>query len=196
MGVGAAKGQDKAVLASTAAISSPLLETSITGATGVLVCITASENVTLQEVELASRHIHEEAHPDANIIWGATFDPTLEDEIRVTIIATGFDKMKAAELADAKAARVEANAEAAVEETASEPVMQTAIPQSNVEDAFKAFTAAPEQEAVAEAPAAPYTPAVEAAAPQVVVTEAPAPEKSSYQKYDEIFTTIKKIKKG
>ena len=92
MGVGAAKGADKAQLASMAAISSPLLETSIAGATGVLVCITASQDIQLDEVNLASQMIYEEAHPDATIIWGATLDPTLEDEMRVTIIATGFSE--------------------------------------------------------------------------------------------------------
>ena len=90
MGVGAAKGSDKAQLAAMAAISSPLLETSIAGATGVLVSITAAEDIELDEVEAASRMIYEEAHPDATIIWGATFDPDLVDEMRVTIIATGF----------------------------------------------------------------------------------------------------------
>ena len=90
MGVGRAKGADKAQLAAMAAISSPLLETSIAGATGVLVSITASEYIQLDEVETASQMIHEEAHPDATIIWGAAFDPTLVDEIKVTIIATGF----------------------------------------------------------------------------------------------------------
>ncbi len=90
MGVGTAKGSDKAQLAAMAAISSPLLETSITGATGVLISITASEDITLDEVETASRMIYEEAHPDATIIWGAAFDPELQDEMRVTIIATGF----------------------------------------------------------------------------------------------------------
>jgi len=92
MGVGSAKGSDKAQLASMAAISSPLLETNIAGATGVLVCITASQDIQLDEVNMASHLIHEEAHPDATIIWGATFDPSLEDEMRVTIIATGFDR--------------------------------------------------------------------------------------------------------
>ncbi len=90
MGVGRAKGTDKAQLAAMAAISSPLLETSIAGATGVLVSITASEDIQLDEVEIASQMIHEEAHPNATIIWGAAFDPTLVDEIKVTIIATGF----------------------------------------------------------------------------------------------------------
>ena len=91
MGVGSAKGQDKAQLAAMAAISSPLLETNITGATGVIMSITTSPDVQLDEVALASQLIHEEAHPNANIIWGANLDPTLDDEIKVTIIATGFN---------------------------------------------------------------------------------------------------------
>lgn len=91
MGVGDAKGKDKAELAAKAAISSPLLETSIAGARGILVSITASPDIGLEEVDLASSMIASEAHPDANIIWGACFDPTLEDEMRVTVIATGFD---------------------------------------------------------------------------------------------------------
>ena len=90
MGVGAAKGADKAQVAAMQAISSPLLETSITGATGVLVSITASEDIQLDEIDAASNMIYEEAHPDANIIWGAAFDPSLQDEMRVTVIATGF----------------------------------------------------------------------------------------------------------
>ena len=95
MGVGSAKGTDKAQLAAVAAISSPLLETSIAGATGVLISITASENIQLDEIDAASEMIHAEAHPDANIIWGATFDPKLDDEMRITIIATGFIKPEA-----------------------------------------------------------------------------------------------------
>ena len=95
MGVGSAKGADKAQLAAVAAISSPLLETSIAGATGVLISITASEDIQLDEIDAASHMIHAEAHPDANIIWGATFDPQLVDEMRITIIATGFIKPEA-----------------------------------------------------------------------------------------------------
>ena len=90
MGVGSAKGADRAQLATTQAISSPLLETSIAGATGVLISITASEDIELEEVIAASKMVHDEAHPDANIIWGTALDPTLQDEMRITIIATGF----------------------------------------------------------------------------------------------------------
>ena len=90
MGVGHAKGEDKARLAATMAISSPLLSTSIAGATGVLISITASPDIQLSELSLASDMVHEEAHPDANIIWGTSFDETMSNEVRITIIATGF----------------------------------------------------------------------------------------------------------
>lgn len=90
MGVGTGTGRDKAEVAAKAAISSPLLETSISGATGILINITASPDISLDEVETASAMITQEAHPDATIIWGAAFDNTLEDTIKVTVIATGF----------------------------------------------------------------------------------------------------------
>lgn len=90
MGVGTGTGRDKAEVAAKAAISSPLLETSISGATGILINITASPDISLDEVETASAMITQEAHPDATIIWGAAFDNNLEDTIKVTVIATGF----------------------------------------------------------------------------------------------------------
>ncbi len=92
MGVGEATGKDKAEMAAKAAISSPLLETSIAGATGILVSITGSPDIGLDDVIQASTMVSAEAHPDANIIWGANFDPELEDKMKVTIIATGFAK--------------------------------------------------------------------------------------------------------
>ncbi|MBE6581227.1 MAG: cell division protein FtsZ [Ruminococcaceae bacterium] len=94
MGVGGAQGADKAELAARAAISSPLLETSIHGARGILISITASHDVGLEEVDLASSMISREAHPDANVIWGLAFDESLDDEMRVTIIATGFENQE------------------------------------------------------------------------------------------------------
>ncbi len=90
MGVGRASGKDKAVAAATMAISSPLLETSIDGATGVIFNITASPDIGMDEVYEASQMIEQAAHPDANIIWGAALNSDLEDEIIVTVIATGF----------------------------------------------------------------------------------------------------------
>ena len=92
MGVGAATGKDKAELAAREAISSPMLETSIKGAKGILISISVSQDVGLEDVDYASTLIAQEAHPDANVIWGVAFDPELEDEMRITIIATGFEK--------------------------------------------------------------------------------------------------------
>ncbi len=92
MGVGSATGKDKAEQAAREAISSPLLETSIKGAKGILISISVSPDVGLEDVDLASSLIAQEAHPDANVIWGVAFDPELEDEMKITIIATGFEK--------------------------------------------------------------------------------------------------------
>ena len=92
MGVGRAAGKNKAEEAARMAISSPLLETSIDGAHGVLVNVTGSMDIGLEEVEVAAGLVQQAANPDANIIFGAAFDPEMEDEIRVTVIATGFDK--------------------------------------------------------------------------------------------------------
>lgn len=92
MGVGYAQGKDKAEKAAQMAISSPLLETSIKGAKGLVVNITASEDIGLDEITVASEMITEQADEDANIIWGAVLDENMEDEIRVTVIATGFGK--------------------------------------------------------------------------------------------------------
>ena len=91
MGVGTASGREKAEQAATAAVSSPLLETSINGATGVLINITGSAEMTLDDVETAAGIVQEAANPDANIIFGATCTDSCEDEMRVTVIATGFE---------------------------------------------------------------------------------------------------------
>jgi cell division protein FtsZ len=91
MGTGEATGDNRAIEAAEKAISSPLLEDiSIHGARGVLINVTASPDVTLQEVNEAAELIHAEAHDDANIIWGMVIDPNLSDKVRVTVIATGF----------------------------------------------------------------------------------------------------------
>ena len=95
MGVGHAAGKGKAAEAARTAISSPLMETSINGAHGVLINITGSLDMGLDDVEAAASLIQESAHPDANIIFGASFDETMDDEIRVTVIATRFDEKPA-----------------------------------------------------------------------------------------------------
>ena len=92
MGVGRAAGKGKAEEAAKMAISSPLLETSIEGAKGVLINITGSMDIGLEEVEQAASLVRDAVHPDALTIFGATFDETMDDELRVTVIATGFEK--------------------------------------------------------------------------------------------------------
>lgn len=92
MGVGTATGRDMAQQAAMAAVSSPLLETSINGATGVLINVTGAMDLGLDDVETAANIVMEAANPEANIIFGAAFNPDMEDEIRVTVIATGFEE--------------------------------------------------------------------------------------------------------
>ncbi len=97
MGVGIATGKDKAREAAEAAISSPLLETTITGAKGILINVTASPDIELSDIDTATALVTSEAAEDANIIWGAAFDEALEDTIKVTIIATGFQNKNEAD---------------------------------------------------------------------------------------------------
>lgn len=91
MGVGEGEGKDKAETAAKNAISSPLLETTISGSMGILVSITASPDIELTDIDTASSMIADQAHEDATVIWGVAFDPELEDKMKITIIATGFD---------------------------------------------------------------------------------------------------------
>ena len=107
MGVGRASGEDKARQAAERAISSPLLETSISGAMGVIINITSSPDIGLGEITIASEMIADMVHPDANIIWGTAFDESMEDEMSVTVIATGFSPEARALSAAAKAAETE-----------------------------------------------------------------------------------------
>jgi len=95
MGVGSASGEHKTVEAAQRAISSPLLDdVSIVGATSVLINITGNSNLTMYEMHEASSLIQEEAHEDAEVIWGWVVDDTMEDEARVTVIATGFEESR------------------------------------------------------------------------------------------------------
>ena len=94
MGIGRGSGENRAVEAAKQAVSSPLLETSIDGAKGVLFNITGGANLGLLEVNEAAELISSAADPEANIIFGAVIDEKLQDDIRITVIATGFEKMK------------------------------------------------------------------------------------------------------
>ena len=120
MGMGRANGKDKAQEAAAMAITSPLLETSIKGAKGVIISISASADVGLEDVDLASTMIANECNPDASVIWGVAFDPELEDEMRITIIAANFDNTESE-------AKVEV-----VEEVKEEPV----APKKSEDDFF------------------------------------------------------------
>jgi cell division protein FtsZ len=104
MGMGKASGKDKAQIASNMAISSPLIETSIKGAKGVIISIAASAEVGLEDVDFAANAIRNECNEDANIIFGVAFDPSLEDEMRITIIAAGFNSDDQPAKADKKSA--------------------------------------------------------------------------------------------
>ncbi len=103
MGTGAASGRDKAEQAARLAIQSPLLETSINGARGVIINITGSPDITLEEVENAAMMVKEAAHESAHIIFGASIDDNMEDEIRVTVIATRFDRNPALDFEEQEA---------------------------------------------------------------------------------------------
>ena len=204
MGVGSAKGDDKAQVSAMQAISSPLLETNITGATGVLISITASDDIELTEVDAAAQLIKDEADPDANIIWGVAFDPALQNEMRVTIIATGFDSngkkvMKEVEKTYEAPAKVEVVREAPAAAPAPEATvekddiipagLQDIINQISEENAEKA----------SEAPKAPATEFVTPTKRTYVESEINAPKQetpaSSYEaSYGDFFKCITKRK--
>ncbi len=159
MGVGRAAGKGKAEEAARIAVASPLMETSINGAHGVLINITGSSDMGLEDVEAAADLVQEAAHPDANIIFGASFDESMQDEIRVTVIATGFedDGVKAEEpvASPRKAAPAPAPAKPAAPAAPSvPPVFQAANGMSPVipNAAPAAPVAEPEPEVPAEDP--------------------------------------------
>ncbi|WP_409967914.1 cell division protein FtsZ [Bengtsoniella intestinalis] len=131
MGVGRAAGKGKAEEAARLAISSPLLETSIQGAKGILINITGSMDIGLEEVDQAASLVQGAVHPDALTIFGATFDETLEDEIRVTVIATGFDK--AEDVAPAPVAPVVEAAPVAPATPVAPPPVSAVTPQGRFE---------------------------------------------------------------
>ena len=141
MGVGTGTGRDKAEVAAKMAVTSPLLETSISGATGILINITASPDISLDEVETASSMISNEAHPEATIIWGATFDNSLEDTIKVTVIATGFKS-------DENAAAGAKPAAGTASRSASAPSFSAQTAKPKAEEAPKAAISSDEKESL------------------------------------------------
>ena len=126
MGVGRAAGKGKAEEAARMAISSPLLETSINGARGVLINVTGSMDMGLEEVEQAASLVQDAVHPDALTIFGATFDEELDDEMRVTVIATGFADAEPEPAPAAPAANQAAQAPQPLNETQGETAASAA----------------------------------------------------------------------
>ena len=199
MGVGSATGKDKAEIAAKAAISSPLLETSIKGATGILVSISMSPDVGLEDADLASTMIANEAAPDANVIWGVAFDPDLDDEMKITIIATGFESagVGAENTVIGNGAHPAAQ-KPAVPGAPSVPARPNAA--GNTRPVAPAAPAAP---ATPVTPVAPAAPAAEPVAPVTPVTPAaPAapvrPQQNSDDAgdgFDEIMNILRNRKK-
>ncbi len=113
MGIGSARGNDRALEAAERAIASPLLEAGIDGAHGVLLSVSGGSDLGLFEINEAARHVADAVHPDANIIFGAVIDDTLGDEVRVTVIAAGFDRV------DLPTRKPEAPAQRRVDESSS-----------------------------------------------------------------------------
>lgn len=136
MGVGRAAGKDKAQMASTQAISSPLLETSIRGAKGIIVNIVASEDIELDDMDLAASMIHGQAHPDVNLIWGASLDPTMQDEMIVTVIATGFEEANNGQVVTNDSA-----ASAAAQESSSTEAKRKPVDDDDDDDGFEKILA-------------------------------------------------------
>lgn len=165
MGVGSAVGKDKAEEAAKKAIQSPLLETSINGAHGVVLSIIGSSDIGLDEIERAASMVQASAHPDAHIIFGASINEDVDDEIRVVVIATGFD------------------------ETAK-PKDQSAI-FSNAKRTAPAYNAAPAYTAPQPQPQQPVYTAPQQ--PQQPVYTAPQPQQDDSISPDDPFADIMKI---
>jgi cell division protein FtsZ len=138
MGIGHASGEDRAEEAARAAVSSPLLESSIEGARGVLLSIAGPTDLTLHEVNRAADAITRVAHPDANIIFGAVVDDALGEEVRVTVIAAGFDKLVEQRRVEGRISRIieePSLRRAPVEEEEEAPVPSILVDEE--EDIFK-----------------------------------------------------------
>ena len=153
MGIGTAKGEDRAVRAAEIAVSSPLLEATIEGAHGVLLLVQGASYLGLHEIDDAARLVQEAVHPEANIIFGATIEDTLGDEVRITVIAAGFDggepkhrKFEAAVAASAALASAEATAlDAQAAEESAELVSEAEVaPEALDATAFEFAQAQPQ----------------------------------------------------
>ena len=148
MGVGSAAGKDKAEEAAKMAIQSPLLESSINGAHGVILSVIGSEDIELDEIEQAASMIHAAAHPDAHIIFGASISEDADDEIRVVVIATGFDNPPATKQQQDRSAMFSnakrtAQTFAAPAQQFSAPAQQFSAPAQQFAAPAQSFSASP-----------------------------------------------------
>ncbi|KFI61476.1 cell division protein FtsZ [Bifidobacterium cuniculi] len=166
-GIGSARGEDRATQAAEIAISSPLLEESIDGANGVLINIAAANDLKLQEAYAATELVRRSAHPEAQIIWGLALDDAYGDEIRVTVIAAGFDaKSEKTARSAAQAALPDHREEPAkpvADHAAGLPAMMTS-PAPNATPIFQQSTQ-PEQLIQPVVPQTPQTPVFDPSAP-------------------------------
>ena len=191
MGVGSATGKDKAEQAAREAISSPLLETSIKGAKGILISMAISEDVGLEDVDIAASLISQEANPDANVIWGVAFDPELEDGMKITIIATGFEKKP--EDAMRGGTSVKTNPESPFKKEAAKPAPASTMAPGGAAPA--AGRPAP-RPGVAGKPGAPAPGAKPAPRPAAKPAPRPAPKPSSYDDdLDDMLDMLKNTRK-
>ena len=148
MGVGSAAGKDKAEEAAKLAIQSPLLESSINGAHGVILSVIGSEDIELDEIEQAASMIQAAAHPDAHIIFGASISEDADDEIRVVVIATGFDNPPATKQQQDRSAMFSnakrtAQTFAAPAQQFSAPAQQFSAPAQQFAAPAQSFSASP-----------------------------------------------------
>ncbi|UTT67235.1 cell division protein FtsZ [Janibacter sp. CX7] len=171
MGIGSARGEDRAVQAAELAISSPLLEASIDGAHGVLLSIQGGSDLGLFEINEAARLVQEAAHPEANIIFGAVIDDALGDEVRVTVIAAGFDGGAPQQRPDDRAlGQVQSGGQGRAAAPAQQAPAQAAPAQQR-----------PAQQAPAQAAPAQQRPAQQAPAQAAPAQQAPAQQVPAQQ---------------
>ncbi|GAA8853399.1 hypothetical protein DUHN55_44050 [Helicobacter pylori] len=181
MGIGSARGEDRAVQAAELAISSPLLEASIDGAHGVLLSIQGGSDLGLFEINEAARLVQEAAHPEANIIFGAVIDDALGDEVRVTVIAAGFDGGAPQQRPDDRAlGQVQSGGQGRAAAPAQQAPAQAAPAQQRPAQAAPAQQR-PAQQAPAQAAPAQQRPAQQAPAQAAPAQQAPAQQVPAQQ---------------
>jgi cell division protein FtsZ len=183
MGIGSARGEDRAVQAAELAISSPLLEASIDGAHGVLLSIQGGSDLGLFEINEAARLVQEAAHPEANIIFGAVIDDALGDEVRVTVIAAGFDGGAPQQRPDDRAlGQVQSGGQGRAAAPAQQAPAQAAPAQQRPAQQAPAQAAPAQQAPAQQVPAQQQAPAQQQPPAQQPVQQPPAQQPPAQQR--------------